>query len=151
MRDTIWRALALLGFVTGTLALAGVVVLWLRLDSEGGTPAPKAEAAVTKLEGRTALLSRLIAERRAVARIRLHFLAGGALEASCLLEAAEGGQSACFADVAATGKWMLRGAQLCLVAAALDLAAESCYALSGSGEQWTLVGPGLLAGAMQLR
>lgn len=153
MRESIWRWIAVAGLATGSVALAGTVVLWLRMMPEVGTRASDAApaAALPRLDGRTGVLSRILAERRAVARIRLRFGAGGVLAASCLAEAAEGGVAACFAAAESAGTWALRDGALCLAAAAIDLADATCYALSGSDGQWTLAGPGLLAGTMQLR
>jgi hypothetical protein len=152
--ETFWRGVALLGFLMAAAALA------LQFTSGGAdrpapgvaAPAPRASASSPPaLAGRTATLSRLLSERRAVARIQLGFGANGALDAACSAESADGAQSPCFGEAKGTGTWSLSGARLCLAAAVVDLAAETCYELSGEAPALTLVGPGFLAGAMQLR
>jgi hypothetical protein len=153
--DMVWRGLALGGFAMGAAALA------LQLASRGAEPAASsapapaaaARAAVNPpaLVGRTATLSRLLSDRRAVARIQLVFGANGALAAACSAEAADGAQSPCFGEEKGTGTWSLTGARLCLAAAVVNLAAETCYELSGEAPTLTLAGPGFLAGNMQLR
>jgi hypothetical protein len=159
MRDSSWRWIALAGLAVGSVSLAGTIALWLRLQAapaaSGASTQPAgtrpAAAPAFKLEGRTAVLARLLAERRAVARITLRFGARGALAASCLAEAAEGGNSACFGAADGAGTWRMDGAELCLAAAAINLAAPECYRVSGDGDRLVLAGSGFLAGAMQLR
>ena len=153
--EFLWRGLALLGFAMGAAALA------LQLMSRAGDkteiraaspPAPRAAASnPPALAGRTATLSRLLSERRAVARIQFGFGANGALDAACSAEAADGAQSPCFGAEKGTGTWSLSGARLCLASAVVDLAAETCYELTGEAPALTLAGPGFLAGSMQLR
>jgi hypothetical protein len=103
------------------------------------------------LAGRTATLSRLLYARRAVARIELGFGANGALDIVCRAESAEGAQAPCFDAEKGTGTWSLAGARLCVSAAALELAPDTCYEISGKAPNLTLAGPGLLAGVMFLR
>ena len=153
--EVLWRGLALLGFTTGAAALA------LQLTSRAGDrtetramapPAPSAaDASPPALAGRTATLSRLLSERRAVARIQLAFGANGTLDATCGAEAADGAQSPCFGAEKGTGTWSQSGARLCVAAAVVNLAAETCYEVTGEAPALTLAGPGFLAGTMQLR
>jgi len=103
------------------------------------------------LAGRTARLSRISAERRAVMRIELHFNAGGALAVSCSAESADGGQSACFGQSSGAGRWSLNGSTLCVSSPVLNLSGNTCYEVSGSGNQLRLAGGGLLAGVMLLQ
>jgi hypothetical protein len=155
--DIIWRGLALGGFLMGAAALA--LSIWSR-DS-GRSPARVSEprmgtssapdARPIALAGRTATLSRLLSERRAVARIQLGFGANGALAAACSAETADGAQSPCFGEGKGTGTWSLAGARLCLASAVVNLAAETCYELNGEAPTLTLAGPGFLAGNMLLR
>jgi hypothetical protein len=70
---------------------------------------------------------------------------------ACSAESADGAQSPCFGEAKGMGTWSLSGARLCLAAAAVNLATETCYELSGEAPALTLAGPGFLAGAMQLR
>jgi hypothetical protein len=103
------------------------------------------------LAGRTARLSRISSERRAVMRIELQFGAGGALAASCSAESADGGQTACFGQRNGGGRWTLNGSTLCVSSAVLNLAGNACYEISGGGNQLRLAGAGILAGAMLLQ
>ncbi|MGH7002339.1 MAG: hypothetical protein ACREIP_00170, partial [Alphaproteobacteria bacterium] len=104
-----------------------------------------------ELAGRTARLSRISAERRAVMRIELQFGDSGALAVSCSAEAADGGQSACFGQRSGSGRWSLNGTTLCVSSPVINLTANTCYEIGGSGNQISLSGPGLLAGAMFLQ
>lgn len=155
--ETVWRGVALLGFVMAAAALALSLMFWSRAGDKAETrvaapPAPRAAPSSTPaLAGRTATLSRLLSERRAVARIQLGFGASGALDAACSAEAADGAQSPCFGAEKGTGTWSLSGARLCLSSAVVNLAAETCYELSGEAPALTLAGPGFLAGNMMLR
>jgi len=150
-----WRGMALLGFAMGGAAL--LLQLAGRAGDNAATrsAAPQTQApvarAVPSLTGRTATMSRLLSERRAVARIRLVFGANGVLEAACSAEAADGAQAPCFGADTGAGTWSQSGARLCLASAVVDLAAEACYELTGEAPALTLAGPGLLAGTMQLR
>jgi hypothetical protein len=67
---------------------------------------------------------------------------------SCVAELADGGQSACFGQANGTGSWTLNGSTLCLSSAVINLPANTCYQVSGTGSQLVLSGPGILAGAM---
>ena len=118
-----------------------------------GADKPETPAApgALNLAGRTGTLSRISSERRAVMRIQLQFGAGGALAATCTTESAEGGQSPCFGQASGGGRWSLNGATLCVSSPVLDLPGNTCFQVSGSGNQLTLSGPGFLAGAMFLR
>ncbi|MCW5771498.1 MAG: hypothetical protein KIT16_07690, partial [Rhodospirillaceae bacterium] len=131
-----------------------------RKEAERKRAAPERPAAArpdappvgnSSFAGRTATLSRISAARRAVMRIQLHFGAGGALGASCTAEAADGGQEACFGQRNGGGRWSSNGSTLCLASAVINLPANTCYQVSGSGNQYSLSGPGFLAGAMFLR
>jgi len=154
--ETVWRGVALLGFAMGAAALAVSLMLWSRAGEKpvavSAAPVPPQAPAAKPpaLAGRTATLSRLLSERRAVARIRLAFGGNGALDAACSAEAADGAVSPCFGDPAGTGTWALRGARLCLSAPVINLAAETCYEVSGEAPTLTLAGPGFLAGNMML-
>ena len=112
---------------------------------------PDARPGATPLEGRTARLSRISAERRVVMRIELRFGAGGALSVSCSAEAASGGQSPCFGQPSGSGRWSLSGSTLCISSPVINLPGNSCYELSGGGNQYRLSGAGLLAGGMLLQ
>ncbi len=150
--EFVWRSMALLGFAMGGAAL--LLQLAGRTGEVPGAAAPQAKApaaAVPALSGRTATLSRLLSERRVVARIRLAFGANGALEAACSAESADGALAPCFGAEKGPGTWSQNGARLCLASAVVDLAAEACYELSGEPPALTLAGPGFLAGMMQLR
>jgi serine/threonine protein kinase len=114
-------------------------------------PDTPAKPAAYQLAGRTARLSRISSERRAVMRIEMQFGAGGALSVSCSAEAADGGQAACFGQRSGGGRWTLNGSTLCVSSAVLNLPGNACYELSGSGNQLRLAGGGLLAGAMLLQ
>jgi hypothetical protein len=156
--DIVARVIALLGLATGVAALALILVLWSRV---GGRPAeprvaapasPDAQsAAPPALAGRRATLSRLLSERRAVARIELGFGPNGALEIACRAEAADGAETPCFDAEKGAGAWSQSGAKLCVSAAVLKLAPDTCYELAGQAPNLTLAGPGLLAGNMFLR
>lgn len=153
--DWPWRALSLLGFVMGAAALAVSLLPWSR---SGETPAASAAAPAAAtptpplaLTGRTATLSRLLAERRAVARVEIGFRANGALDAACRAEAADGTETPCFGDARGTGTWRMQGTSLCLAAPVIDHPAERCYEISGDAPSLRLAGPGLLAGTMMLR
>jgi hypothetical protein len=76
---------------------------------------------------------------------------GGALTASCSAEAPDGAQSPCFGQQSGAGTWSLNGATLCLTSAVLGLGGQSCYQLSGEGNQLVASGPGIVAGPMFLR
>jgi hypothetical protein len=151
--ETVWRIVALAGLAAGVAALA------LQLTGGGGertrAAAPSvqraAAPAVPALAGRSATLSRLLSDRRAVARVELVFGAKGVLDATCRAEAADGAVSACFGDEKGTGTWSVEGASLCIAAPVLGLAAPHCYEVSGAPPALILVGPGFLAGSMQLR
>jgi hypothetical protein len=154
--DIVWRMIALLALGTSVAALALALLLWDRVGPRqmrtAGPAAPRAPStAAPALAGRTATLSRLMAERRAVARAELVFGAKGVLDVTCRAEAADGALSACFGDEKGTGTWSLSGSTLCLSAAALNLASSTCYELGGDAPQLTLAGPGLLAGSLLLR
>ncbi len=151
--EMLWRGVALAGLISGAAALA------LQFTGRAGDRAatiaaapstPRASAAPA-LAGRTATLSRLLPERRAVARIELVFGAKGVLNVTCRAEAADGAMSACFGDEKGTGTWSVEGASLCIAAAVLGLASPHCYGLGGEPPTLTLGGPGLLAGNIQLR
>jgi hypothetical protein len=118
---------------------------------ETAKPPDTARPGAFALAGRTARLSRISAERRAVMRIELHFNAGGALAVSCSAESADGGQSACFGQRSGAGRWSLNGSTLCVSSPVLNLSGNACYDVSGSGNQLRLAGGGLLAGAMLLQ
>jgi len=156
--DTLWRGIALLGLATGVAALVATLVLWNRLPAPAAPTASvekrtatSAPATPIALAGHIGTLSRLLSERRAVARAELVFGAKGVLDVTCRVEAADGALSACFGDEKGTGTWSLTGSTLCLSAAALNLAASTCYELSGAAPQFTLAGPGFLAGSLLLR
>jgi hypothetical protein len=151
--EMLWRGVALAGLVAGAAALA--LQFTGRAGDRAATPAaapsmPRASAAEA-LAGRTATLSRLLSERRAVARIELVFGAKGVLGVACRAEAADGAIAACFGDEKGAGTWSVEGASLCIAAAVLGLASPHCYQLGGEPPALTLVGPGFLAGNMQLR
>jgi hypothetical protein len=112
---------------------------------------PEARPGGLQLAGRTARLSRISSERRAVMRIELQFGAGGALSVSCSAEAADGGQTACFGQRSGGGRWSLNGSTLCLSSPVINLPGNACYEVSGGGNQFRLAGGGLLAGAMLLQ
>ncbi len=114
-------------------------------------PEPAARPGAYQLAGRTGSLSRISPERRAVMRIHLQFGSGGTMGVSCVAELADGGQSGCFGQANGTGTWSLTGTTLCLASAVINLAARTCYQVSGAGNQVVLSGPGILAGAMFLR
>lgn len=151
--ELVWRGLALLGFAMGGAAL--LLQLAGREGAEPRAAVPEAQAPTARvlpsLTGRTATMSRLLPERRAVARIRLVFGANGALEAACIAEAADGAQAPCFGAGNGSGTWSQNGARLCLASAVVDLAAEACYEVTGDAPALSLAGPGFLAGTMQLR
>ena len=90
-------------------------------------------------------------ERRAIMRIRLNFGSGGALGASCSTETASGQQEACFGQQQGSGRWSLTGSTLCVAAAVINLSSNTCYQVSGSGNQLQLSGPGILSGSMFLQ
>ena len=150
--DVLWRAMALLGFTSGIAALALSLTLWNRAASPSESaprvqpPAPS--KASVELTGRTATISRLLSERRAVAR---GFGASGALSIACRAESADGGTSACFGAETGSGTWSLASGRLCIEAAALQIPAGTCYELSGEPPHLVLAGPGILAGNMLLR
>jgi hypothetical protein len=152
-RDFFWRGVSALGFAMGAAALGISLLLWSRgaekpAQSAAAPPvAPQGHA----LAGKTGTLSRLLADRRAVARIQFGFRPNGALDASCRAETADGAESACFGDEKGTSTWSLQGTRLCLVAPAINLRAESCYELSGEAPSLQLAGSGFLAGNMMLR
>jgi hypothetical protein len=148
--EIVWRGVALLGCATGVAALALALMLWSRAEPKAPAPTAATPAAVA-LAGRTAMLSRLLAERRAVARIQLAFGDNGALAAACRAESADGAESPCFGAEKGIGTWSLRGARLCLSAAVINLAAESCYDVSGEAPTLQLAGSGFLAGNITLR
>jgi hypothetical protein len=112
---------------------------------------PQTRTGAFPLAGRTARLSRISAERRAVMRIELQFGAGGALNVTCSAESADGGQTACFGQRSGSGRWSLSGSTLCLSSAVLNLPGNACYELSGAGNQFRLGGGGFLAGTMVLQ
>lgn len=150
--EWLWRGIALLGLAAGAAALA--------LHFSGGianraapsaAPVPPRSAAVPALTGRTATLSRLLAERRAVARVEMTFGDKGVLDVICRAEAADGAITACFGSEKGTGTWSIEGASLCISAAVLGLESAHCYALGGEPPALTLEGPGILAGNMRLR
>ena len=148
----LWRGMALLGFATGAAALAMQLAGTSGgADPQAARPAPPRAATAPALAGRTATLSRLLSERRAVARVQLAFGPNGTLDAACSAEAADGTQSPCFGTEKGTGSWAQNGARLCLAAAAVNLLAETCYEVSGEAPALTLSGPGFLAGSLQLR
>ena len=113
--------------------------------------APEARPGALQLMGRTARLSRISSERRAVMRIEMQFGAAGALSVSCSAEAADGGQTACFGQRSGGGRWSLNGATLCISSPVINLPGNACYEVSGSGNQYRLSGGGLLAGALLLQ
>ncbi len=114
-------------------------------------PETQARPGAFQLAGRTARLSRLLAERRAVMRIELQFGAGGALGVSCSAESADGGQTACFGQRNGSGRWTLNGAMLCVSSPVINLPGNTCYEISGAGNQLRLAGAGILAGVMLLQ
>ena len=149
--EFLWRGVALLGVAMGGAALLLQLAGRDGVEPRAAAPQAKGPAAVPSLTGRTATLSRLLSERRAVARIRLSFGANGALEAACSAESADGAQAPCFGAAAGAGTWSQSGARLCLASPVVGLAAEACFELTGEAPTLILAGPGLLAGAMQLR
>jgi hypothetical protein len=157
MSEVFWRGVALLGLVTGAGSLGATVLLWERVGQPRPTatmraaPAEKAAPGSFDLSGRTGVLARLMSEQRAVARIQLRFGADGVLGVKCTAEAVDGGQNACFGQGEGSGNWSLRGATLCLSAAAINLPETSCYALSGENSRLVLSGSGLLVGTMTLK
>ncbi len=118
---------------------------------DASKPDDKAPAGAIRLAGRTASFSRLSREKRATLRVTLVFGAGGALTATCSAEAPDGAQSACFGQQSGPGTWSLNGNTLCLTSAVLGLASQSCYQLSGEGNQLVASGAGVVAGPMFLR
>jgi serine/threonine protein kinase len=114
-------------------------------------PEPQTKPGAFQLAGRTARLSRISSERRAVMRIELQFGAGGALSVSCSAEAADGGQTACFGQRSGGGRWSLNGSTLCVSSAVINLPGNTCYEVSGAGNQLRLSGSGILAGVMLLQ
>jgi hypothetical protein len=153
--DWPWRAVSLLGFVMSAAALTVSLLLWSRAGEKpaasAATPAVAAPAPTLALAGRTATLSRLLAERRAVARIEISFRANGALDAACRAEAADGAEAPCFGEAKGTGTWSMQGTRLCLVAPVINLASERCYDVSGEAPSLRLAGPDFLAGSLMLR
>lgn len=148
--ELVWRGIALAGLAAGVAALA--------LHFAGGTsdrPAPAAmpapQRAIPALAGRSATLSRILPDRRAVARVALTFGARGALDVACRAEAADGAVFACFGEENGAGTWSVEGTRLCVAAPVLGLAAPHCYEVGGEPPALTLAGPGFLAGNMQLR
>lgn len=151
--EMFWRGIALAGFAAGVTALVLQFTGRARETAPAAVPsAPRAAApAVPALTGRIATLSRLLSDRRAVARVELMFGANGVLDATCRAEAADGAMSACAGDEKGTGTWSVEGASLCVAAAVLGLGSPHCYVVSGEPPSLTLTGPGLLAGTMRLR
>ncbi len=149
--ETIWRIVALAGLAAGVAALALQFTGGAGETTRAAAPSVPRAAAVPALAGRSATLSRLLSDRRAVARVELVFGAKGVLDATCRAEAADGAVSACFGDEKGTGTWSVEGASLCVAAPVLGLAAPHCYEVSGEPPALTLGGPGFLAGNLQLR
>lgn len=151
--EWLWRGIALLGLAAGAAALALHFSgdIGKRAAPSAAAPVPPRAAAVPALAGRTATLSRLLAERRAVARVEMAFGDKGVLDVICRAEAADGAITACFGSEKGTGTWSIEGASLCISAAVLGLESAHCYALGGESPALTLEGPGILAGNMRLR
>lgn len=149
--ELVWRGIALAGLGAGVAALALQFTGGAGERSAAPAAAPSAPRAAPALAGRSATLSRLLSDRRAVARIELVFGAKGVLDVTCRAEAADGAMSACFGDEKGAGIWSVEGASLCIAAAVLGLASPHCYEVSGEAPSLTLVGPGVLAGNMHLR
>jgi hypothetical protein len=151
--EMFWRGIALAGLVTGAAALTLHFTGRAGDGTRAAAPtAPRAAApSAPALAGRTASLSRLLPDRRAVVRIELVFGGKGVLGVTCRAESADGALSACFGDEQGTGTWSVEGTKLCVAAAALGLAAPHCYDMDGEATVVRLAGPGLLAGNLYLR
>ena len=151
--EWLWRGIALMGLATGAAALAlhfsgGI---GNRVARTADAPAPPRVSAAPALAGRTGTLSRLLSDRRAVARVEMAFGDKGVLDVICRAEAADGAVSACFGSEKGVGTWSVEGTSLCIAAAVLGLGSPHCYELGGEPPALTLAGPGFLAGNMRLR